>query len=88
MTITTEMSTSALVLAVDPRMTQHREMRHQIIPPEHVFSRRSDLFTLGVLGQLEATANWHTLASEWLYHKPAATDIGRAIEKWKTAKVR
>ena len=87
MTITTEMSTSALFLAVDPRMAQHQEMRHQLLPPEHVFSRRTVLFTLGVLGQLEATANWHTLASEWLYHEPPATEMGREIERWKNSQI-
>ncbi|MGW6697406.1 ABC1 kinase family protein [Nocardia sp. NPDC055049] len=88
MTITTELATSAVVLAVDPRVMAHRGMRHQLLPPEHVFSRRTDLFTLGVLGQLEATANWHTLAAEWLYGEPATTDIGRAIESWKATRLR
>nr|MBA3438129.1 hypothetical protein [Thermoleophilaceae bacterium] len=31
---------------------------------------------LGVLGQLEATANWHRIACEWLFGDPPATPLG------------
>jgi hypothetical protein len=34
--------------------------------------------TLAVLGQLEATANWHRIAREWLYGDPPATPLGEA----------
>jgi predicted unusual protein kinase regulating ubiquinone biosynthesis (AarF/ABC1/UbiB family) len=82
-TITPELATGALVLAVDPRAAEFRGMRHQLLPAEHVFSRRADLFTLAVLGQLQATNNWHRIAREWLYREPPATAIGQAIARWR-----
>lgn len=71
LTITPEIATSAVVLATDPRAGEHREVRRLILPSEHVFSRRAELFTLTALGQIEPTANWHALAREWLYDQPA-----------------
>jgi hypothetical protein len=45
--------------------------------------------TLGVLGQLEATANWHRIMSEWLYGSPPSTPLGEAeaafFGTWPTA---
>ncbi|MBL1074707.1 AarF/ABC1/UbiB kinase family protein [Nocardia sp. 2] len=84
-TITPELATGAVVLAVDPRAAEFRGMRHQLLPPEHVFSRRADLFTYAALGQLEATGNWHLLAREWLYDEPPRSDTGRTIARWSAA---
>ncbi|MEV0544287.1 ABC1 kinase family protein [Nocardia salmonicida] len=82
-TITPELATSALILATDPRADEFRGMRKQRLPPECVFSRRTDLFTFAALGQLETTANWHTLAREWLYGEPPITEIGQEMARWK-----
>ncbi|MGW5725198.1 ABC1 kinase family protein [Nocardia beijingensis] len=82
-TITPEVATGAVILAVDPRAAEFKGMRQQMLPPEHVFSRRADLFTFAVLGQLRVTNNWHRLAREWLYDEPPVTEIGRAIAKWR-----
>ncbi|MGW6696797.1 ABC1 kinase family protein [Nocardia sp. NPDC055049] len=82
-TITPELATGALLLAVDPRASDFQGMHKQLLPPEHVFSRRADLFTFATLGQLRVTANWHQLAREWLYGEPPQTEIGRAIEQWR-----
>ncbi|WP_067702535.1 ABC1 kinase family protein [Nocardia jejuensis] len=79
LTITPEMATSAMVSAVDPRVARFRGMRHQMLPPEHVFSRRVDFLTFGVLGQLLVTNNWHRIAREWVYGEPPYTDIGRTL---------
>ncbi|MFD3705373.1 ABC1 kinase family protein [Nocardia sp. NPDC058658] len=87
-TVTPELATSAVVLAADPRSSEHRSVRNLLLPPEHVFSRRADLFTLTALGRIEATQNWHQLAREWLHHEAPTTDIGRAIEAWRRAGVR
>ncbi|MFF0545081.1 ABC1 kinase family protein [Nocardia thailandica] len=84
-TITPELATSAVVLAVDPRSADHRGARRQLLPAEHVFSRRADLFTFTALGQLGATANWHRLAREWLYDEPPTTEIARGIAAWRAA---
>jgi predicted unusual protein kinase regulating ubiquinone biosynthesis (AarF/ABC1/UbiB family) len=53
-------------------------MRRQTIPPQTMFARRMEGLTLAVLGQLEATANWHRIAREWLYGDPPATPLGEA----------
>ena len=53
-------------------------MRRQTIPPQTMFARRMEGLTLAVLGQLEATANWHRIAREWLYGDPPATSLGEA----------
>jgi predicted unusual protein kinase regulating ubiquinone biosynthesis (AarF/ABC1/UbiB family) len=51
-------------------------MRRQTIPPQTMFARRMEGLTLAVLGQLEAEANWHRIAREWLYGDPPATPLG------------
>ena len=53
-------------------------MRRQTIPAQTMFARRMEGLTLAVLGQLEATANWHRIAREWLYGDPPATPLGEA----------
>ncbi|AFU03176.1 ABC1 kinase family protein [Nocardia brasiliensis] len=82
-TITPELATGALILAVDPRAAEFRGMRKQRLPAEHVFSRRADLFTFAALGQLETTNNWHRIAREWLYDEPPVTEIGRATRQFR-----
>ena len=57
-------------------------MRRQTIPPQTMFARRMEGLTLAVLGQLEATANWHRIAREWLYGDPPATPLGEAEAKF------
>jgi hypothetical protein len=86
MTITPEIASSAMILAVDPRSGEFSGMRRQNLPPEHIFSRRADFYTFGVLGQLNVTGNWHRIAREWIYGEPPATEIGQAIAKWRAAR--
>ncbi|NNH72765.1 AarF/ABC1/UbiB kinase family protein [Nocardia uniformis] len=83
-TITPELATGAFAAAIDPRLARQpgtSPMRH--LPTAHIFSRRTDFMVLGVLGQLEATNNWHRIAREWLYHEPPTTEIGRQIDTWR-----
>ncbi|WP_067700771.1 ABC1 kinase family protein [Nocardia jejuensis] len=82
LTITPELASGAFVLAVDPRASEFTGMKQQNLPPEHLFSRRADFLTFGMLGQLEATANWHRIACEWLYGEPPATELGHAHHEW------
>ena len=52
------------------------------------WSRRSTLLpemvglTFAVIGQLEATANWHRIAREYVYGDPPATPLGEAEESF------
>ncbi|MGY1977089.1 ABC1 kinase family protein [Nocardia gipuzkoensis] len=82
LTITPELASGAFLLAVDPRASEFTGMKQQNLPPEHLFSRRADFLTFGMLGQLGCTANWHRISREWLYDEPPVTDLGRAHHAW------
>ena len=51
-------------------------MRRATLPPERMLATRMEALTLGVLGQIEARANWHRIAREWLFDDPPATELG------------
>jgi hypothetical protein len=75
--LTSEIATTVMIEASDPRSSHFRQMRHQDMRPEHLFGRRMELLTLAVLGQLHATANWHRIAREWMYEDEPVTEMGR-----------
>ncbi|MFD3507476.1 ABC1 kinase family protein [Nocardia sp. NPDC058666] len=85
LTITPDMASSSVLLAIDPRLAEFSGMRKQNLPPEHLLSRRADFMTLGTLGQLGATANWHRIAREWLYNEAPTTELGRRHRQWLTS---
>ena len=58
-------------------------MREQSLPAEILVSRRVDMLTAGMLGQLEATANWFRIAAEWVYDAEPVTALGRAEQQWR-----
>jgi hypothetical protein len=60
----------------DPRSDYWGLMKHQTMPPDALLARRMEALMLGVLGQLGATANWHSIAREWLFGDPPATPLG------------
>lgn len=84
--ITPDIASGAFLLAIDPRATEFAGMKQQNLPPEHLFSRRADFLTFGVLGQLEARGNWHRIAREWLYGDEPATELGRIHHDWLNRK--
>ncbi len=74
---------SDIVLGVSTPMGEHfARMRHESMPPEYLFGRRLEHLTLAVLGQLEARANWHRIAREWVYEAEPVTDLGKAEAAW------
>ncbi|GAB2638295.1 AarF/ABC1/UbiB kinase family protein [Prescottella soli] len=81
--ITPDMASTGFLLAIDPRASEFSGMKSQNLPPEHLFSRRADFLTFGILGQLDASANWHRIGREWVYGDPAATELGVAEELWR-----
>lgn len=60
----------------DMRSEHWPVMRRATLPPERMLATRMEALTLGVLGQIEARANWHRIAREWLYDDPPATELG------------
>ena len=75
-TITRELVARVLIDFGDPRSRHWRLMRRETMPPQSMLARRMEALTLGVLGQLEATANWHLIAREWLFDDPPSTELG------------
>jgi predicted unusual protein kinase regulating ubiquinone biosynthesis (AarF/ABC1/UbiB family) len=64
----------------DPRSEHWELMRRETLPPQAMLARRMEALTLGVLGQLGATANWHRIAREWLFGDPPSTELGKLEE--------
>jgi predicted unusual protein kinase regulating ubiquinone biosynthesis (AarF/ABC1/UbiB family) len=60
----------------DPRSRHWNLMRRGTAPPETMLGARMQAMTLGVLGQLGCTANWHRIAREWLFGDPPSTPLG------------
>jgi hypothetical protein len=68
----------------DPRSRHWQLMRRETMPPQAMLARRMEALTLGVLGQLGATANWHRIAREWLFGDPPSTELGRLEQPFHT----
>jgi hypothetical protein len=47
------------------------------MPADALFARRLETLTLGMLGQLEATANGHRIMGELLHGSEPSTELGR-----------
>jgi hypothetical protein len=75
-TITRDLVARVLIDFGDPRSRHWPLMRKETMPPQAMLARRMEALTLGVLGQLEATANWHLIAREWLFDDPPSTELG------------
>jgi predicted unusual protein kinase regulating ubiquinone biosynthesis (AarF/ABC1/UbiB family) len=88
-TVTPDYVSKLMVDWGDPRSQYWETMRNETMPPDTLFASRMQAMTLGVLGQLEATANWHRIMSEWLYGSPPSTPLGEAeaafFGTWPTA---
>jgi predicted unusual protein kinase regulating ubiquinone biosynthesis (AarF/ABC1/UbiB family) len=73
-----EIATEVMIEMSDPRSSHFGQMRHETLPADHLFGRRVELLTLAVLSQLQARANWHRIAREWMYGDDPVTELGRA----------
>jgi len=69
----------------DPRSRHWPLMRRETMPPQAMLARRMEALSLGVLGQLGATANWHRIAREWLFDDEPSTELGRAEQPFHHA---
>ena len=76
--LTSEIATQVMIQMSDPRSTHFGQMRHETLPPDHLFGRRMEMLVLAVLGQLRVSGNWHRVAREWMYGAPPVTELGIA----------
>jgi predicted unusual protein kinase regulating ubiquinone biosynthesis (AarF/ABC1/UbiB family) len=72
-----EYATEVLIQMGDPRSRHFGTMRHETLPPDHLFGRRLEVLTLAVMAQLRAKGNWHRIAREWMYGDEPQTELGR-----------
>ncbi|MGH2943350.1 MAG: ABC1 kinase family protein [Solirubrobacteraceae bacterium] len=75
--LTPDIATEVMIEMSDPRSSHFAKMRHETLPPDHLFGRRLEMLTLAVMSQLRASGNWHRIAREWIYGDPPATELGR-----------
>jgi predicted unusual protein kinase regulating ubiquinone biosynthesis (AarF/ABC1/UbiB family) len=73
-----EVATEVIIQMSDPRSRHFGKMRHETLPPDHLFGRRLEMLTLAVMSQLRAKGNWHRIAREWIFGDPPVTDLGAA----------
>jgi len=76
--LTPEIATQIVIDMSDPRSRHYAQLRHENLPPDHLFGRRTETLTLAVMSQLRATGNWHRIAREWIFGDPPVTELGRA----------
>ncbi|MEA2449751.1 MAG: hypothetical protein QOG63_1683, partial [Thermoleophilaceae bacterium] len=81
-TLTRDYVSNLMLQAGDPRSDYWDQMREGTVPADSLFARRMEVLTLGVLGQLKATANWHRIMREWLYGDGPATPLGKQEAEW------
>jgi predicted unusual protein kinase regulating ubiquinone biosynthesis (AarF/ABC1/UbiB family) len=72
-----EIATQVMIEMSDPRSTYFSQIRHETLPPDHLFGRRLEVLTLAVMSQLRAKGNWHRIAREWIYGDEPVTELGR-----------
>ncbi len=76
--LTPEIATQVMIDMSDPRSRHYAQMRHETLPPDHLFGRRTEMLTLAVMGQLRARGNWHRIAREWMFADEPQTPLGQA----------
>jgi predicted unusual protein kinase regulating ubiquinone biosynthesis (AarF/ABC1/UbiB family) len=84
--LTPEYATEVLIQMGDPRSRHFGTMRHETLPPDHLFGRRLEVLTLAVMAQLRAKGNWHRIAREWMYGDAPVTELGRQEAEFLAAK--
>ena len=75
-TVDRDLVAAVLIDFGDPRSDHWELMKRETMPPQAMLARRMEALTLGVLGQLGATANWHRIAREWLFDDAPSTPLG------------
>lgn len=78
LTITPRYVSELMVDAADPHSEYWDLMKNETVPADSLFSNRMQGMTLAVVGQLNATANWHRVMSEWIYGGVPSSPLGLA----------
>ena len=65
-----------LIDSADPRSEYWDMMRRGTVPVDSLLAGRMTALTLAVMGQLNATANWHRIVKEIVLGGPPATELG------------
>jgi predicted unusual protein kinase regulating ubiquinone biosynthesis (AarF/ABC1/UbiB family) len=81
-----EVATEVMIQMSDPRSRYFGKMRHETLPPDHLFGRRLEVLTLAVMSQLRARANWHRIAREWMFGDEPVTELGRQEAEFYAAR--
>jgi predicted unusual protein kinase regulating ubiquinone biosynthesis (AarF/ABC1/UbiB family) len=71
-----EDATDLVITMGDPRSKYFGSMRHETLPPDHLFGRRLEMLTFAVMAQLRARGNFHRVAREWIYGDEPQTELG------------
>ena len=77
-----EIATEIIIQMSDPRSRYFGKMRHETLPPDHLFGRRLETLTLAVMSQLHARGNWHRIAREWIFGDAPVTELGRQEDEF------
>src|SRR3954451_2331543 len=75
-TISRDYITQLLMDSGDPRSEYWEMMRRGPVPVDSLLAGRMTGLTLAVLGQLEATANWHRIVKEIVFGGPPGSPLG------------
>jgi predicted unusual protein kinase regulating ubiquinone biosynthesis (AarF/ABC1/UbiB family) len=75
-TIERDLVAQVLIDLGDPRSVHWELMKRMTLPPQALLGRRMEALTLGVLGKLEATANWHRIVRELVFDAPPSSPLG------------
>jgi predicted unusual protein kinase regulating ubiquinone biosynthesis (AarF/ABC1/UbiB family) len=67
---------TALISSAIPGSRDWDLQKRLTMPPAALVARRLETLVVGVMGQLEATANWHRIMAEWLESGAPSTPLG------------
>jgi hypothetical protein len=84
--LTPQYVSSLLAHAGDPRSPYWDLMRNETLPAESLLASRMQAMALAAVGQLNASANWHRMMSEWICGSPPGSALGIAEAEFFAAR--
>jgi predicted unusual protein kinase regulating ubiquinone biosynthesis (AarF/ABC1/UbiB family) len=77
-TLSPQYVSGLLAHAGDPRSPYWDLMRNETLPAQSLLASRMQAMTLAAVAQLNPTANWHQIMSEWISGSPPRSPLGAA----------